>query len=166
MTRRLPSLRLCLLVALAGWAAALSLESFFRPAGWTQGESLPAELARGGRTLRRAPASPLAGALPEGVTLLEAADYGPIRLLRLALPTSGTGVHLPVEAIGPAVLGPGGQGRCVVLDEQGAIVRELPTAAAWEQWIGSRNPRGLERVAWLAGLRPYRANGCLWESRP
>jgi hypothetical protein len=100
------------------------------------------------------------------VVLLAAADYGPIRLRRLGLATSGTGVHLPLAEIGPAVLGPGGRGRCVVLGADGAIERELPTEEEWQDWIRGRGPRGGDRVAWLAGLRPYRANVCLWESLP
>jgi hypothetical protein len=104
--------------------------------------------------------------LPEGVVLLAAADYGPIRLRRLGLPTSGTGVHLPLDAIGPAVLGPGGRGRCVVLGSDGLILHELATEASWLEWIREQGPHGGELVAWLAGLRPYRANICLWESLP
>jgi hypothetical protein len=163
----MPSLRGLLLVLLAGWSALLSLETWFRPPGWSGGAPpLPASLAREGRTWPRAPASPLAGELPEEVALLAAADYGPIRLLRLGLPTSGTGVHLPLEEIGPAVLGQGGRGRCVVLGADGGIERELSSEKEWLEWIGGQGPRGRERVAWLAGLRPYRANVCLWESLP
>jgi hypothetical protein len=110
--------------------------------------------------------------------VLEGADYLPlatpadaksareIRLRRLGLVSSGTGVDLPVEAIGPALIGPGAKGRCVVLDADGMILSEQPTSAAWLAWIAPQRPSPLETAAWLAGLRPYRANGCLWESLP
>jgi hypothetical protein len=163
----LPSPRGLVLAVLAAWAAVLSLETWFRPPGWSGGAPpLPATLPRQGRIWPRMPASPLAGELPEGVVLLEGADYGPIRVRRLGLPSSGSGVHMPVAAIGPTVLGPGGRGRCVVLAADGTIERELPTAAAWERWMRGRAASGKGRVAWLAGLRPYRANVCLWESLP
>ncbi|MEX1322719.1 MAG: hypothetical protein AB1Z21_00830 [Synechococcaceae cyanobacterium] len=180
MSARLrPGWRLPLLWGLAGWAALLSLESLFRPGGVPTGAELPQRLERGGRVWQRQPAAAAAaGPLPDGVVLLQQADYralgaapealsgDTILLRRLGLTTSGTGVHLPVEEIGPALLGPGGQGRCVVLDADGAPVQELSSAEAWAAWMALQRPGRLETLAWLAGLRPYRANGCLWESLP
>ncbi|WP_143593500.1 hypothetical protein [Synechococcus sp. 1G10] len=139
---------------------------------------LPERLQRDGLDWQRQPSTAaFKDSLPEGVVLLEQADYlpvssgavsatRPILLRRLGLTTSGTGVDLPVEAIGPAILGPGGKGRCVVLDAGGAIEKELPSGEAWAAWMAPQRPAPAEIVAWLAGLRPYRANGCLWESLP
>ncbi len=175
---REPLWRLILLVALAGWAALLSLESWFRPGGFLTKAGLPERLERDGLIWQRRSSTTVpSGPLPEGVVLLEQADYlpvstgaqtltRPIHLRRLSLTTSGTGVDLPVEAIGPALLGAGGKGRCVVLDARGAIVTELPTGEAWAAWIAPQRPTRYEILSWLAGLRPFRANGCLWESLP
>lgn len=174
-----PSWRVVVVIALAGWASFLSLESWVRPGGFSTDRGLPQELNRGGALWRQRPPAPSAGPLPAGVVVLEGADYdqasqtppaGPppamIRLRRLGLVSSGTGVDLPVEAIGQAVIGSGAEGRCVVLDAEGTILSEQPTAAAWLAWIAPQRPSPLQTVAWLAGLRPYRANGCLWESLP
>lgn len=168
-----PSWRVVVVIALAGWASVLSLESWLRPGGFSTDRGLPQALNRGGAIWRQRPPSPSAGPLPAGVVLLEGADYvqtsrtpAVIHLRRLGLTTSGTGVDLPVEAIGPALIGPGAKGRCVVLDAGGTILSEQPTAAAWLAWIAPQRPSPLETAAWLAGLRPYRANGCLWESLP
>jgi hypothetical protein len=152
-----------LLLLLAGWGVALSVETWFRPPGWRGNLQLPLTLRRAGRVWPRRAAPPPVDALPESVTLLEQAAYGPFRLALVGLSSSGTGVHMPVEAIGPALLGPGGKGRCVVLADDGAIQREMSTAAAWREWMASQPPRLQERIAWLSGLRPYRANVCLWE---
>lgn len=177
--RQGPGWRLLLLWAMAGWAVVLSFQSLFRRGGVLSETALPERLERGGVTFLRQPsAAPPSGPLPDGVVLLERADYravvpagsplssGAIRLRRLGLTSSGTGVHLPVEAIGPALLGPEGQGRCVVLDAEGAIVRELTSGADWAAWMAPQRPTRLETLAWLAGLRPFRANRCLWESLP
>lgn len=177
--RARPGWRLLLLWGLAAWAVVLSLESLFRRGGVLTGAALPERLERGGRVWLREPAAaPAAGPLPDGVVVLQQADYRavgafaeatgstPIRLRRLGLTTSGTGVHLPLEEIGPALLGPGGQGRCVVLDADGAPVQEFSSAEAWAAWMAPQRPSRLDTLAWLAGLRPYRANGCLWESLP
>jgi hypothetical protein len=170
-----PSPRLLLLSGLTLWAAVLSVETLFRSPGVASHSRLPDRLERAGRVYLRRPPAPAVGPLPPDLVVLEAADYlptpspsaeqAPIRLRRLALSSSGTGVALPVETIGAALVGPGARGRCVVLDPAGVIRLELPTAAAWQAWIDTQRPGLWAGIAWLSGLRPYRANGCLWESR-
>jgi hypothetical protein len=169
-----------LVYALTAWAALLSLESLVRvPGAVVGGPRLPAQLVREGVTLQRGAARDHVSALPEGIVLLEAADYdvaapaqaarprsGTVRLRLLALTSSGTGVHLPVELLGESLLGQGGRGRCVVLDASGAVVREMTTSAEWKVAAARSAPDGSGTLAWLAGLRPYRPNLCLWESLP
>jgi hypothetical protein len=172
---RLPSCswRLAALLLLAGWATLLSLETWFRSPGFSSERGLPRQLEREGRMWRRQASSvaPVAE-LPAGVALLEAADYAPdppegerVHLRRLGLATSGTGVDLPVEALAAALLGEGATGRCVVLDERGAVRESQATAAAWVAWIDPQRPDRGELLRWLLGLRPFRANTCLWEGR-
>lgn len=163
------------LYVLTAWGVVLSLETLIRTPGAGPWPSFPEQLERSGRVyLRRPPATDHAEP-PAGLTLLAAADYAPvgaaggdppIRLRLLTLASSGTGVSMPVEAIGGALLGSGGRGRCVVLDERGMPLAVLPTEAAWQSWMARQRPDRLGLIAWLAGLRPYRANICLWESLP
>lgn len=157
-------LRRLTLMLLAGWGVVLSVESWFRPPGWSGHVQLPLTLRREGRVWTRRAAPPPADDLPGSVTLLQDAAYGPIRMALVGLASSGTGVFMPVEAIGPALLGAGGRGRCVVLAADGEVVAELRTADAWRAWMEAHPPGLRERIAWLTGLRPYRANVCLWES--
>jgi hypothetical protein len=175
LPRRLPSCswRLAALLLLAGWATLLSVETWFRSPGFSGERGLPRELEREGRVWRRQPSPlPPAAELPEGVAVLEAADYAHdprdpqrLHLRRLGLATSGTGVDLPVEKLAPALLGEGATGRCVVLDERGAVRESLPTAEAWAAWIAPQRPDRGELLRWLLGLRPFRANTCLWEGQ-
>lgn len=162
------------LYALTAWGVVLSLETWFRVPGAGPWPALPDQLERNGRLYRRGPAGDDPGEPPPALSLLAAADYRPtgpgggaaIKLRLLTLPSTGTGVAMPVEAIGPALLGTGGRGRCVSLDAMGSPLAELPTDAAWQAWMKRQPPDGPALLAWLAGLRPYRANLCLWESRP
>jgi len=162
------------LFALAGWATLLSLETWFRSPGAGPWPALPDQLERQGRLYQRGPAADDPGDPPPALTLVAAANYQPagagggrpIRLRLLTLASSGTGVEMPVEAIGPALIGPGSKGRCVVLDRNGTILSEQPTDAAWQAWKAPQRPSPQEIGTWLAGLRPYRANTCLWESLP
>lgn len=163
--------RMVALIVLAGWASFLSIESLFRSGGFSQQPGLPDRLVRSGVSLGRRLPSPPAGPLPEGLVLLESADYGavaspPVRLRRIGLLSSGPSVHLPVELIGPSLVGPDVHGRCVVLDKDGRILSEQTTAAAWRSWLESQRSSPLATLAWLAGFRPFRANTCLWESLP
>ncbi len=172
------SRRHVVLLALAGWAAILSLETLFRSPGVPTGMALPQRLTRQGMLYVRRQAPSRSASLPAGLTLLEAADFhplpshgwrqplSPIRLRLIGLASSGTGVHMPVEAIAPAILGPQGRGACVALHESGEVSRTMATAAQWNQWMASSRPGPDEMVLWLAGLRPYRANVCLWEGLP
>jgi hypothetical protein len=167
------------LFTLTGWAALLSLEVMIRSPGPVGAPPLPERLQRQGVVLQRGKAADLPTPLPTGVVLLEAADYGvaaggsgaassrpPVRLRRLALTSSGTGVHLPVQELAASLLGPGGRGRCVVLDASGAVVREMSTSEEWQAAAAGSTPDRSATLAWLAGLRPYRPNLCLWESLP
>lgn len=167
--------RLVLVWILACWAVGLSLESLFRRGGFAAEQGLPQRLERQGSIYLRSPLTASDGPAPEGMVVLEAADYvrvparqpsDSIRLRRVSLLRSTQALSLPVEKIGPALLGPGGKGRCVVLDSKGAIQAELATPEAWLSWRDSQRPGSAETLAWLSGLRPRRANGCLWESLP
>ncbi len=166
--------RLAPLVLLAAWATLLSVETWFRSPGFSTARGLPSQLVRRGEVWRRHPQPPgaPAGELPDGVAVLEAADYVPekpglprLHLRRLGLATSGTGVDLPVEDLAAALLGEGAQGRCVVLDGAGAVISEQPTAEAWAAWIAPQRPSRPELLRWLLGLRPFRANTCLWDGQ-
>lgn len=164
--------RLASLLLMAAWASVLSVEVWFRSPGFSTESGLPRQLEREGRLWRRQPAWPPVGKLPDGVVVLEAADYtldGPDRqrlhLRRLGLATSGTGVDLPVEDLAAGLLGKGASGRCVVLDGGGAVIAEMPTAEAWAAWIAPQRPSRNELFRWLLGLRPFRANTCLWEGK-
>lgn len=168
------SRRLLPLLLLAAWASVLSLEVWFRPPGFSTERGLPARLEREGVVWRRLPGppAPAAGKLPQGVAVLEAADYAPdgadqagLHLRRVGLATSGTGVYLPVENLGPALLGDGASGSCVVLDARGAVSASQSTAEAWAAWAASRRPDLGQQLLWLLGLRPFRANTCLWQGR-
>ncbi|MBC1261450.1 hypothetical protein FQK07_09245 [Synechococcus sp. BSF8S] len=162
------------LFALAAWSVVLSLETWFRRPGAGSWPAFPDQLERNGRLYRRTPAAGDPGELPPALTLLAAADYQPtaggggppIRLRLLTLASSGTGVAMPVQAIGPELVGPTARGQCVVLDAGGNRVAQLPTNAAWLAWMAQQPPSRPALLAWLAGLRPYRANLCLWEGRP
>jgi hypothetical protein len=162
------------LYALTGWGVLLSLETWLRLPGAGPWPAFPERLERSGRLYLRGPAAADQGEPPPGLTLLAAADYRPtapggglpIRLRLLTLPSSGTGVAMPVEAIGPALVGVAARGQCVVLDPSGTLLAALPSNAAWQSWMARQRPDRLGRIAWLAGLRPYRANTCLWESLP
>ncbi len=167
--------RLVLIWILALWAVALSLESLFRRGGFASEQGLPQRLERQGSLYLRSPVTTSDKPPPEGVVVLEAADYvkaspgvpsAAIRLRRVSLLRSTQALSLPVERLGPALLGAGGKGRCVVIDRRGAILMELPTSEAWLSWRDSQRPGTAETLAWLGGLRPRRVNGCLWESLP
>jgi hypothetical protein len=159
---RLP-LRLPLLVALAAWATLLSLESWWRLPAAGPERGLPERLVVEGRSFERLtgvqPSQPPRRALPQGLVLLEAADYRSgealLQLRRLAHARTGNSGVMPVEAITTALVGSDGQGSCVGLDADGRVREALA------------QPRGAgERLAWLAGLRPYRFNSCLWLGSP
>lgn len=162
------------LLALTAWGVVLSVETLFRQPGFGRHLALPDRLERAGRHYLRSPAARDPGRPPEGLTLLAQADYrepgvatgDPIRLRLLTLASTGMGVSMPVKAIGPSLLGEGSQGSCVILDRKGQPLTRLSTEAEWQEWMARRRPGPGGLVAWLAGLRPYRANTCLWESQP
>lgn len=162
------------LFALAAWSLVLSLETWFRRPGAWPWPAFPDQLERNGRLYRRSPAGDDPGETPPALTLLAAADYQPtgtgggppIRLRLLTLASSGKSVTMPVEAIGPELVGPAARGQCVVLDAGGNRLAQLPTDGAWQDWMAQQTPPRPSLIAWLAGLRPYRANLCLWEGRP
>lgn len=159
------------LAGLLAWVLALSLETLFRPGGYSDEQGLPSQLTRDGLVLRRLPASAAAAPLPAGVVLLEAADYGtapgrPLVLLRrVSLVSSGTGVNLPLDAITASLAGKGSRGRCVRLGPDGSVLEAQASADAWFRHQSGRRPESGAIVAWLAGWRPYRSNTCLWEGR-
>jgi hypothetical protein len=184
---RLLQLRLPLLLALAAWASLLALESWIRPAGIPGaggGQALPQRLERSGRVYERLPASlpPTAPRrpLPEGVQILGGADYravdpaapsggpgsGLILLRRVAHGRTGRSGLLPVEAITAALAGPAGRGRCVWLDAEGGVIAAAASQNALGEALRARPVPLVERLAWLAGLRPFRDNSCLWEGSP
>jgi hypothetical protein len=157
--------RQLLLLALALWAGWLSLESLWRPPGAEPPPVLPAQLQLDGITYRRlsGTAAPSLRPLPEGLTVLAAADYAAEASSRkLALrwitlgSSSGRGVRFPIDTLPSLVLGPGASGGCQL---DGRLLR---SEAAVMRALSTRDPRGLDRLAWLAGLRPYRSNACLW----
>lgn len=170
----LTTLRLPLLVALAGWATLLTLESWWRSPAAGPERGLPERLVVEGRSFERLsgaqPPLPPRRALPQGLVLLEAADYRPasasadgaaalLQLRRLAHARTGNSGVMPVEAITTALVGSDGQGSCVGLDADGQVRASIAGSAI--------EPRGAgERLGWLAGLRPYRFNTCLWLGSP
>jgi hypothetical protein len=178
---RLTQWRLPLLLALAAWASLLALESWIRPAGFPGAAALPQRLERDGRVYARlqgsAPITPPRRPLPEGVQLLDGADYratgaaaasgapalGLIQLRRVAHARTGDSGVLPVEAITVAFAGPDGSGRCVWLDESGAVIAAFATGWELREALRARPVPWSQRLAWLAGLRPFRDNSCLWE---
>lgn len=166
--------RLAPLLLLAAWATLLTVESWFRSPGFSTEKGLPTQLERRGQLWRRDPQTPAppVAELPDGVAVLEAADYIPekpdlprLHLRRLGLATSGTGVDLPVIDLAATLLGDGASGSCVVLDARGMVTADLPTAEAWAAWIAPQRPSRGELLRWLLGLRPFRANTCLWEGQ-
>lgn len=155
------------LVALAGWASLLSIESWFRTPGMVRPERFPPQLEHQGRLYRRQPAASPAKPLPGDLVILEAADYlaaGRPRLaLRwLTLPSSGRSQIIPLEKLPAAVLGPGAQGFCQLAPRPGSGAPRLATAAQLSEALEATAPQGAQRWLWLAGLRPYRSNACLW----
>jgi hypothetical protein len=176
--------RLVVLAALTSWATLLAVESWFRsPIGPHEGE-LPEQLLWNDRVYRSQPAPSLVppeqGELPGGVALVAATDYhleslwalrpsvksvsdNPAIRLRLVVSTrSGYSGAIPVERITTALAGPGERGLCVELDESGAVTAELPTSSALADWQRRQSAPIFHRLAWLAGLRPYQTNRCLW----
>ncbi|MCP9888946.1 hypothetical protein KBY96_13530 [Cyanobium sp. ATX 6A2] len=176
MPRRVPA---PLLWALATWALALSLLALVRQPGRAD---LPPQLLLGGRLYRPVPAPPPPGPLPEGLVLRAAADYVSItgtngsghaptgqphlRLRRVALTQTGRSAVIPVERLGTLLVAEGVAGQCVQLDAGGRVLRGWPTAATWRVARDARSARWSHRLAWLAGLRPYGDNSCLWMSAP
>ncbi|MCP9927876.1 hypothetical protein [Cyanobium sp. CH-040] len=189
MSSRLPPLRLVLLVALAGWASLLALESWWRLPAAGPEQGLPERLVLDGRPYRRfsgvqAPLPPKR-ALPIGLVLLEAADYRPapasgdgaadgtadgaaavLQLRRVVHARTGNSGVMPVRAITRALAGSDGQGRCVRLDADGRVQNTPAESAASAAPTAPESPGGVERLIWLAGLRPYRVNTCLWLGSP
>lgn len=169
------SCRLLLLFLLFAWASILSVETWFRRGGFSNQWGLPKQLVRQGVPYLRQLSVGIDRPLPDGMVVLEAADYVParsarpggvIRLRRVSLTRSSQAVTLPVERIGTELLGPGGRGRCVLLDQNGTVLAEIPTREAMDIWWKAHPPGLKDRMFWLAGIRPYRANSCLWESIP
>ncbi len=166
-TPSLDRLRTGVLLLLGLWATGLSLESWFRRPGLQRPLPFPPQLFWG-RVIyeRRLPAANLQP-LPDGLEVLEAADYqapGTPRLaLRwLTLTSSGSGVNFPLEKVAPAVLGPGGRGVCQLADRPGTTAPLLHDSAELNRDLAATAPRGVQWWLWLAGLRPYRSNACLW----
>jgi hypothetical protein len=158
--------RTIVLASLAGWATLISIESLWRPPGSPVRSGLPPSLLLEGRRLPRRDAARPSAKLPEGISLLEAAHYGPVRLLHLAHGRTGRSGGMPVEAINEALTGSAGGGACLLLTAEGSISREMATQNEWAAVLHPRPPSPLQRLAWLAGLRPYRVNACLWRERP
>lgn len=168
------SSRLAVLALLASWSALLTVESWLRPPVASAERDLPEQLQRSGRLYRRLPpADPSPADLPAGLVLVAAANYSPqspataadpavIRLRLVVHTRSGTSGAIPVEVINTALAGPTERGRCVELDANGVVTAEFPTSAALSAWNRSRSVPAIERLAWLAGLRPYQSHRCLW----
>ena len=147
------------LFALAAWSLVLSLETWFRrPGAWllarvprsarAQRPPLPACVRRAMIPASRRQRSPC---WRRPTTSPPATGGGPpIRLRLLTLASSGTGVTMPVEAIGPELVGPAARGQCVVLDAGGNRLAQLPTDAAWQAWMAQQAP---------AAARPDRLAG-------
>lgn len=155
------------LALLAGWAAVLSVESWFRAPGMERPAPFPEQLLHEGRLYERRPAAPEVKPLPSGLLILEAADYlapGRPRLaLRwLTLASSARAINFPLEKVAPAVLGPGATGFCQLALRPGTDAPRLRTERQLVEALKATSPRGRERWLWLAGLRPYRSNACLW----
>jgi hypothetical protein len=155
------------LALLAGWASLLSVESWFRSPGVDRPEPFPAQLLHQGRLYQRGPAAPDAKTLPNDLVTLAAADYVAPGRPRLAvrwltLPSSGRGIDFPLEKVAPAVLGPGATGYCQITLRPGTDAPPLRTGRQLREALEATAPRGGPWWLWLAGLRPYRSNACLW----
>jgi hypothetical protein len=160
-------LRTGALLLLALWATGLSLESWFRRPGLQRPQPFPPQLLRGRVIYERRPPAANHQPLPDGLEVLEAADYqapsAPRLALRwLTLTSSGSGVNFPLEKVAPAVLGPGGRGVCQLADRPGTTAPLLHSPAELNRALAATAPRGAQWWLWLAGLRPYRSNACLW----
>lgn len=166
-TPSLDRLRTGALLLLALWATGLSFESWFRRPGLQRPLPFPPQLVRGPLIYERRSPVPDHKPLPDGLEVLEAADYqapgAPRLALRwLTLTASGSGVNFPLEKVAPAVLGPGGRGVCQLADRPGTTAPLLQSSAELNRALAATAPRGAQWWLWLAGLRPYRANACLW----
>jgi hypothetical protein len=160
-------LRTVALAMMACWATLLSLESWFRSPGVDQPHPFPAELLHQGERYTRTGAAPDAERLPGDLVALASADYqaqGRPRLaLRwLTLPSSGRGITFPLEQVGAAVLGPGATGFCQRTTRPGSGAPRLHTDAQLRTVLKATAPKGWDRLVWVAGLRPYQNNACLW----
>ena len=160
-----------LLWLLASLALATLLRAWLRPGGsyggLLQPPPLPERLISATGSWRRDGPAP-ARSLPAEVVELEAARYRlegggsakgePLVLRQLGLLSSGGSVHWPLSFSGGE--------RCLLVDGSGRLQGELGSQEAWQKWMAGQGARGWQAVAWLAGLRPYRPNGCLWASGP
>lgn len=159
--------RTAALALLAGWAAVLSIESWFRSPGVDQPPPLPDQLLHQGRLHRRTAPRPDRQRLPEQLVTLAAADYVSPGRPRLAvrwltLPSSGRGVVFPLEQVAPAVLGPGARGSCQIAAAPGTAAPQLRTSRQLRAALEATAPRGGQWWLWVAGLRPFQRNACLW----
>lgn len=155
------------LAVLVGWAALLSVETWFRSPGVVRPEPFPAQLTHQGRLYARTAPAPDAKHLPNDLVALEAADYlapGRPRLAVrwLTLPSSGRGVDFPLEKVAAAVLGPGATGFCQLASGPGTGAPPLRTDGQLRAALEATAPRGPQWWLWAAGLRPYQHNTCLW----
>ncbi|KMM17587.1 hypothetical protein [Synechococcus sp. GFB01] len=176
--------RLAVLAALTGWAALLSVESWFRPAGLSLQGGLPDRLEWLGRSYRRVggppPSASLAKRLPRSFLVLDASDYRSIaasdagrsgaptdlRLELLVSTRSGWSGAIPVDQIARSGSERAQSGRCVILDESFRVKQELRSSEEWQRFHGPGPSAGTNPLVWLAGLRPYRVNSCLWLEAP
>lgn len=176
--------RLALLAVLTGWAALLSVESWFRPAGLSLQDGLPDRLEWLGRSYRRVggppPTSSLRKRLPRSFLVLDAGDYrlipasddgasGAPKDLRLELlvsTRSGWSGAIPVDQIPLSSADPATLGRCIILDSEFRVKQELRSSEEWQRFHGYGPADRIRPLTWLAGLGPYRVNSCLWLEAP
>ncbi|MCP9849809.1 hypothetical protein [Cyanobium sp. Morenito 9A2] len=161
-------LRLLVLVLFTGWAALLSVESWFRPPGVERPVPFPTTVLRPEGTYHRVPQVADHQPLPPQVVVLQAADYRGPDGQRLALrwithtSSSRGGINFDFPSIATAVLGPGTRGHCQRISAAGPEATLLGSETELRAALAASAPQGFERLLWLAGLRPYQANACLW----
>jgi hypothetical protein len=103
--------------------------------------------------------------LPSGVVELGAAHYGARQLRLLGHSRAGSSGVMPVEAINAVFTGSPHGGSCLVVDALGEVRAELRNDNQWLDWRRNTPLTGAETLKWLAGLRPRKANVCLWTAR-
>jgi hypothetical protein len=130
--------------------------------------TLPSRIQLDGRWYVRDPKLPAMPELPSGVVIRRGANYLSVDGQRLAMrwlvnESSGSGVRLEPEKLSATLLGRGTQGFCRVYQPStGVFLGTARTGSEVKSLLATTDPRGMDRLQWLLGLRPWRQNRCLF----